>query len=264
MSVPLRILSYNVHKGFNADNRRFLLEEIREGIRRVNADIVFLQEVVGQNRQNAQKHSNWVDAGQFEYLADSVWSHYAYGRKAVYQHGHHGNAILSKYPIIAVDNVDISVMRRSQRGLLFAKIAPGVQLVCAHMGLFSWERRRQLKRLDEQLNDRVSGDDALIIAGDFNDWHQRLHRRFLNLDLKEAFCEQYGRPVKSFPSKRPLLPLDRVYFRGLTLRHAQLLHGEPWESLSDHCALYAEFELPGELNAAGGVKVNAPRIKKPR
>ena len=124
MSVPLRILSYNVHKGFNADNRRFLLEEIREGIRRVNADIVFLQEVVGQNRQNAQKHSNWVDAGQFEYLADSVWSHYAYGRNAVYQHGHHGNAILSKYPIIAVDNVDISVMRRSQRGLLSLKSRP--------------------------------------------------------------------------------------------------------------------------------------------
>mgnify|MGYP001368064044 CR=1 FL=1 len=101
---------------------------------------------------------------------------------------------------------------------------------------------------------RRYGAENIIIAGDFNDWHQRLHRRFLNLDLKEAFCEQYGRPVKSFPSKRPLLPLDRVYFRGLTLRHAQLLHGEPWESLSDHCALYAEFELPGELNAAGGLK----------
>ena len=131
----LRILSYNVHKGFSARNRRYLLDEIREGIRSVNADIVFLQEVVGENRDHAKRWENWVDAGQFEYLADSVWPHFAYGRNAIYQHGHHGNAILSKYPIVNSDNVDVSVMKRSQRGLLFAQITPGVQLVCAHMGL---------------------------------------------------------------------------------------------------------------------------------
>ncbi|WP_372861395.1 endonuclease/exonuclease/phosphatase family protein [Spongiibacter sp.] len=241
----LRMLSYNVHKGFCASNRRFLLDEIREGIRSVNADLVFLQEVVGENRSHASRLPNWVDAGHFEYLADSVWPHYAYGRNAIYDHGHHGNAILSKYPIEHSDNVDVSVIKRSQRGLLFAKITPGVQLVCAHMGLLAWERRRQFQQLGQQLEQRLSGNQPLIIAGDFNDWRMRLHQRFSRgLGLREALTERYGKPARTFPARRPLLPLDRIYFRGLTLRDARILHGEPWQSLSDHCALYAEFELP--------------------
>ena len=241
----LRILSYNVHKGFSARNRRYLLDEIREGIRSVNADIVFLQEVVGENRDHAKRWENWVDAGQFEYLADSVWPHFAYGRNAIYQHGHHGNAILSKYPIVNSDNVDVSVMKRSQRGLLFAQITPGVQLVCAHMGLLAWERRRQFKQLKHQLMARGSAAEGLIIAGDFNDWHLRLHKHFYrDLDVREAMTEIQGRPAKSFPAPYPLLPLDRIYYKGLVLREAKVLRGEPWRSLSDHCALYAEFALP--------------------
>ena len=243
----LRILSYNVHKGFNARNRRFLLDEIREGIRSVNADIVFLQEVVGENRDHAERLDNWVDAGQFEYLADSVWPHFAYGRNAIYQHGHHGNAILSKYPIVNSDNVDVSVIKRSQRGLLFAQISPGVQLVCAHMGLLAWERRRQFKQLREQLSKRGGDNTGLIIAGDFNDWHMRLHRNFYrDLCVCEALTEMQGKPARSFPAQYPVLPLDRIYYKGLQLKDARVLRGEPWRSLSDHCALYAEFVLPTE------------------
>lgn len=241
----LRVLSYNVHKGFNARNRRFLLDEIREGIRSVNADVVFLQEVVGENRRHAKQLGNWVDSGQFEYLADSVWPHFAYGRNAIYQHGHHGNAILSKYPIVSSDNVDVSIIKRSQRGLLFAQIAPGIQLVCAHMGLLGFERRRQFRQLCSHVERRGALGQGLIIAGDFNDWQMRLHKRFYrDLGLREAITEVAGRPAKSFPAQHPMLPLDRIYFGGLALKNARVLHGEPWRFLSDHCALYAEFELP--------------------
>ena len=44
---------------------------------------------------------------QFEFLADSIWSHYAYGKNAIYQHGHHGNAILSELPFAISNNVDV-------------------------------------------------------------------------------------------------------------------------------------------------------------
>ena len=54
MSV-LRVLSYNVHKGFCSANRQFLLEKIRQSIRVVDADVVFLQEVVGENTQHASQ-----------------------------------------------------------------------------------------------------------------------------------------------------------------------------------------------------------------
>ncbi len=80
----IRVLSYNVHKGFCSANRQFLLNQIREGIRSVDAELVFLQEVVGENSQHAKRHLDWVDESQFEYLADTVWPHFSYGKKAAY------------------------------------------------------------------------------------------------------------------------------------------------------------------------------------
>lgn len=239
----MRILSYNVHKGFCSANRRFLLDEIREGIRAVNADLVFLQEVVGENQRHAEIVNNWIEDYHFEYLADTVWPHYAYGKNSIYDHGHHGNAILSKHHILSSDNVDISLYRSSQRGLLFSEIVPGVHLVCAHMGLLGWERQQQFWLLQRAIEQRVPADAPLIIAGDFNDWTGRLHQRFKRqLRLREVFTEAEGRPARTFPVKRPFFRLDRIYFRGFSVVDAQRLSGAPWQNLSDHCALYAELQ----------------------
>ncbi len=243
MIKNLRILSYNVHKGFCAANRRFLLDEIREGIRAVDAELVFLQEVVGENQLHAENVSDWIDESQFEYLADKVWPHYAYGRNAVYQHGHHGNAILSKWHIISSRNFDVSHYAKSQRGLLLTVIEPGIYLVCLHLGLLGWERRRQFRQLCSMLEREVPSDAPLIIAGDFNDWGLSLHRRFKKAGLSEVFSQFTGRPARSFPAKRPLLQLDRIYYRGFNTVDARVLKGEPWESLSDHCGLFAELQL---------------------
>ncbi|WP_047012121.1 endonuclease/exonuclease/phosphatase family protein [Spongiibacter sp. IMCC21906] len=240
----MRILSYNVHKGFCSANRRFLLDEIRDSIRTVNADIVFLQEVVGENQQHASAVNNWIDDSQFEYLADTIWPHYAYGKNAVYDHGHHGNAILSKYHILSSDNVDVSLYRRSQRGLLFTEIEPGIHLVCVHMGLLGWERHQQFRLLEKAIAQRVPASAPLIIAGDFNDWTGSLHQRFKRrMGLKEVFTQLNGKPVRSFPVKRPMLRLDRIYFRGFDVIEGRRLSGLPWQNLSDHCGLYAELAL---------------------
>ncbi|WP_269620832.1 endonuclease/exonuclease/phosphatase family protein [Zhongshania sp. BJYM1] len=243
MSV-IRVLSYNVHKGFCSANRQFLLKQIRESIRSVDAEVVFLQEVVGENSQHSAKVDGWIDESQFEFLADSVWPHFSYGKNAVYDHGHHGNAILSKFPIIKSENVDISLYRRSQRGLLLSVIEPGIYVICMHMGLLGWERHQQFNLLMKFIERKIPKDAPLIIAGDFNDWSGALHWRFKHtLKLREASVEINGKLAKTFPAKRPVLRLDRIYFRGFTAVAAKRLNGEPWRSLSDHCALYAELKL---------------------
>jgi len=240
----IRVLSYNVHKGFCSANRQFLLNQIREGIRSIDAELVFLQEVVGENSQHAERHLDWVDESQFEYLADTVWPHFAYGKNAVYDHGHHGNAILSKYPILSSENVDISLYRRSQRGLLLSVIEPGIYVICVHMGLLGWERHQQFNLLTKLISEKVPADAPLIIAGDFNDWSGALHLRFKHsLKLREASLQANGKLAKTFPAKRPMLRLDRIYFRGFQALSAKRLSGEPWRSLSDHCGLYAELKL---------------------
>lgn len=240
----LRVLSYNVHKGFDQRNTRFLLEEIRHVVRLVNADLVFLQEVVGENVRHSRTVDKWVPETQFEYLADSVWQHYAYGKNAVYSQGHHGNAILSKRPFLSWENVDVSVFGPSQRGLLFGLIEPNIHVVCVHMGLLGWERRRQAQQLLEEIYRREAHNEPLIIAGDFNDWTSYLHRSLKReLHLDEAYCHFHGRLARTFPAAWPVLKMDRIYYRGFDLTYADRLSGSPWNALSDHCALYADFKV---------------------
>jgi len=243
----LRVLSYNIHKGFSAANRRFVLARIKEAIRTVHADVVFLQEVLGEHADHADSVAGWPDETQFEYLADSVWRHYAYGKNAVYDAGHHGNAILSKYPIVAWENLDISMHRFEKRGILHAQLdIPGhdcpVHCLCLHFGLSESGRRGQIGRLIERVNATVALDEPLLIAGDFNDWSKRATAALESeVGASEVYRQKHGRHARTFPSILPFLPLDRIYARGFDVDIAEVLQGDPWSTLSDHAALYAEL-----------------------
>ena len=81
------VLTVNTHKGFTALNRRFILPELREAVRSVSADVVFLQEVHGTHEHHPQRYSNWPSMPQYEFLADTLWPQFAYGRNAVYPAG---------------------------------------------------------------------------------------------------------------------------------------------------------------------------------
>src|SRR3990167_6509003 len=81
------VLTVNTHKGFTALNRRFILPELRDAVRTVQADVVFLQEVHGSHDRHAVQHSLWPQVPQYEFMADEIWSDFAYGRNAVYPHG---------------------------------------------------------------------------------------------------------------------------------------------------------------------------------
>lgn len=241
----LRILSYNIHKGFSPRNSRFVLKEIRQAIRTVNADLVFLQEVLGSHEKHSEKHSNWIPGAQFEFLADEIWPHFAYGKNAIYQHGHHGNAILCKLPFSRWENTDVSRFKYSQRGILHGVIGDDLHVFCMHLGLLGFERRYQLQALIDTVEQQVPKDAPLIIAGDFNDWKCSVDRKLRNeLGVNEAFREMRGKPARTFPVALPMLQLDRIYYRGLEVLDVSRLVDDHWQHLSDHCALYAEFALP--------------------
>ena len=108
--MKLRVLSYNIHKGFDWRNKKYFLREMKNFILDSGADLVFLQEVQGLHEQHAQKHEDWPEQPQHEFLADSVWSA-TYGQNVLYDHGHHGNAILSRYPIERSHNQDVTHLR---------------------------------------------------------------------------------------------------------------------------------------------------------
>ena len=223
--MTLRIATYNVHKGFSQFNRRLVVHELRSHLRLIDADIVFLQEVHGSNTRHAARFADWPDEPQYEFLADQVWPEFAYGRNAVYDHGDHGNALLSRYPIVSVHNQDVSGHRFESRGLLHCAIAlPGVaqalHCFCVHLALGERSRKMQIGAVIERIRGEVPAGAPLILAGDFNDWRNRAgHRLQHELGLREAFRDiKGGRPARSFPALFPLLRLDRIYLRGFEVQ----------------------------------------------
>lgn len=242
----LKVMTLNVHKGFNVFNRRHILPELRDAVTTLSADLVFLQEVIGEHRKHAIRFSDWPSVPQYEYLADTLWPDFAYGRNAVYPNGDHGNALLSRYPILQYDNKDVSIQDTEKRGLLHCQLdvpgQRGVHAVCVHLGLRERHRLEQMKLLCELLGS-IPANEPVIVAGDFNDWRRQADAVLAECGLYEAFVQHYGQSAKTFPARWPLLRLDRIYVRNVTVRQPQALYKKPWSHLSDHVPLIAEICL---------------------
>jgi endonuclease/exonuclease/phosphatase family metal-dependent hydrolase len=239
----LTVLTLNAHQGLGGMRRRQLLSRIRDGLRAADADLVFLQEV----------GSDAAATAQYEILSDSVWPQFAYGRNAVAEGGDHGNAVLSKYPILRWQNIDVSVAYCEPRGLLHCELeVPGavhpLHAICLHLGLRESQRRPQVERL-LQLIETLPHDAPLVVAGDYNDWRLSAHARLQGHGLQEVFATAAGAPARTFPSWRPLLRLDRIYVRNL--QHRPLAAPDQrWSGLSDHRPLAAEIRLNCATGAA--------------
>ncbi|MEO3989422.1 endonuclease/exonuclease/phosphatase family protein [Pseudocitrobacter cyperus] len=244
----VKILTINTHKGFTAFNRRFILPELRDAVRTVGADIVCLQEVLGAHEVHPLHIENWPDTTHYEFLADTMWSDYAYGRNAVYPEGHHGNAVLSRYPIEHYENHDVSIGKSEKRGLLYCRVAPPqlrtpIHVICVHLGLGEKQRQAQLVMLADFVNALPQGEPVLV-AGDFNDWRQKAnHPLKLQAGLEEIFTRARGRPARTFPVNLPLLRLDRIYVKNANASQPTKLALRGWRHLSDHAPLSAEIHL---------------------
>jgi len=210
---------------------------------------VFLQEVMGTHEEHGKKYEDWPEAPHYEFLADSIWPQYAYGRNMVYPKGHHGNAVMSKFPIVHYQNHDVSIAGPEKRGLLHCVLrVPGraldVHAICVHLGLAETHRQQQLDLLCAMVASEVPANEPLIVAGDFNDWRRRAtDRLWETCQLREVFVTAYGEPAKTFPSIFPLLSLDRIYVRNCSVHLPVALPRKPWAHLSDHTPLVAELHL---------------------
>ena len=243
----LKIATYNIHKGLSHFNRRVVLHELRERLRELDADIVFLQEVQGEHTSHGERYHNYPDGAQHDFIAEEIWPHSVYGKNSVYEAGHHGNAILSRFPILQSLNTDVSAHRFESRGLLHCKIELSgqrhVHCLCVHFGLFAKGRRSQTSALIEYARKEIPHDAPLIIAGDFNDWRNQMGKTLASeLDIRDVFHIAHGKPARSFPSRLPILRLDRIYVRGFQVLHNNVHVGGNWRRLSDHAALSTQLK----------------------
>lgn len=243
----LSLITYNIHKGFGVGAVRFLLPEMRAALTELNPDFVFLQEVQGKHKRREKRIDSWPDSPQFEYIAKNIWPYYIYAKNAVYESGHHGNAILSKYPFERFESINLSNINRASRGIVHTQLnidGSIVHLLCVHLGLFKAERKEQCRALMNRIKEVVPINEPLLMAGDFNDWRTIISKTLAeDLGIHEAFVALEGQHARSFPAIKPALCVDRVYFRGMNVEQVACLQGKPWRMLSDHLPLFARFTL---------------------
>lgn len=280
--MKLRIATYNIHKGVTALRGRPRIHNVRQALHAIDADIVFLQEVQDRNERLAHHH-NYPKSTQLDYLSATGYEHRAYGMNAVYPHGHHGNAILSRLPIEHFQNMDVSDHALEKRGLLHAvahikgagRKPFDLHLLCVHLGLIHRSRVRQTEFLADFVESEIPANAPLIIAGDFNDWQRRvdglLRARLGLLEVGDAQCArpwyehllpesvlsqpwvasalqrrprpQEPLPARTFPAFAPWLHLDRIYLRGCEVESVQVPRGREWARRSDHMPLIAQIQV---------------------
>ena len=244
--MKLKVLSFNIHKGFNWNNTVPTLDKLKTFLIRENPDIVFLQEVVGENEIFSKKFSHWM-SNQLEFLADSIWTEHAYAKNAIYDGRHHGNVILSKYPILNQKQVNISTNKYEQRGVLHCEIdVQGKMIHCynVHLNLTHSGRKKQYQSLKKIILESNTQDDPVILAGDFNDWNKRACNSLVDdLQLIEAYKGMHADYAKTFPAIYPLFPLDRIYTKHFKVTAADVPNCILAKNLSDHLPISMECEL---------------------
>jgi len=250
-SQVLRVATYNIHKGVRGIGARKRLEihNLGLGIEALDADLVFLQEVRLFHARDARRFDQtwlgWPDKGQAEFLAPEGYEA-AYRSNAITRDGEHGNALLSRWPIGDIGHHDVSDHRFEQRGLLHVPVVwQGLTLhaVVAHLGLIHSSRVRQVQRLAEFIEAEVPAGEAVLVAGDFNDWGERLDGPMQAMGLARAVAPE-GRVSQrlTFPSRVPVFSLDRVYTRGFRCLNTTVPRGTAWARMSDHLPLLVELE----------------------
>ena len=243
----VRIATYNIHKGVQGIGpaRRLEIHNLGHAVEQLDADIVCLQEVRKMHRREAKYFTHWPELPQADYLAPEGYTA-VYRTNAHTRHGEHGNAMLSRWPVLSHQHEDMSDHRFEQRGLLHSEVVVhgcAVHVIVVHLGLIKASRVRQLSQLQQYIAREIPADAAVVVAGDFNDWGS-LVQRALGAAGLVAFEQQ---KTATFPSRLPVVQLDHVYARGLTPLGLQVPRGRIWGRMSDHLPLIAEFDLP--LNA---------------
>jgi endonuclease/exonuclease/phosphatase family metal-dependent hydrolase len=240
----LRVATYNIHKGVQGVGpaQRLEIHNLGLAVEQFDADIICLQEVRRFHRRHAHRFERWPNEPQAEYLAPPGY-HAIYRTNAVTRHGEHGNALLTRWPVLAHQHEDVSDHRLEQRGLLQVVVAcqeVPLHVIVVHLGLLAGSRRRQVEQLKRFIAREVPADACLLVAGDFNDWGASLAPALALAGLGHGAQAV----VPTFPSRMPLVQLDYIYARGLQSRQSFTPHGPAWGRFSDHLPLITDFAWP--------------------
>jgi endonuclease/exonuclease/phosphatase family metal-dependent hydrolase len=240
--MRLRVVTYNIHKGIGGLDRRYRIDRVIAVLGREAPDIALLQEVADD-----MPRSEFHD--QAELLSAALnMPHVAFGPQHRFNIGGYGNAILSRWPVTHVHQVDLTIGTRKQRGAIAARTrvrlgrhTRTVVVFNLHLGLADSERALQLERfLSSHPFAHLHQRTPVILGGDLNDVWGSLGSRF----LQPAGFRRAGSLRNTFPAPLPIRPLDGLFVRGdVTPRSCAAPRDRLTRQASDHLPLVAELDL---------------------
>lgn len=243
--LPLKVLTYNIHRAIGVD-RRFRPERIVRVLQHYQADVVLLQEV-----DEGAPRSRELNLAQ-ELAAAAGYPHFALGHNVSLRKGRYGNATLSRFPILRERNIDLSVAQSwIRRGCQHTSVqvdGRALEVFNLHLGLSARERLQQIELLSRshEFGDVPEGT-PMLVGGDFNDWRSLLWPTFTNgFGFRCATDSKTGRrgAIATYPSFSPQGGLDRIYYRGpLRLVSVRRCRLQVSRVASDHLPVIADFEM---------------------
>jgi endonuclease/exonuclease/phosphatase family metal-dependent hydrolase len=198
----MRLMTYNIHGCIGADGKKDparILSVIEES----GADVIALQEV----------HNEAVEDKSFLKRLEALpYACRIFGPTLERRGADYGNVLLARFPSVTENLVDLSVARREPRGAITAHLHGAdvdILVIATHLGLSPFERKQQIELLaasiESQRADAGSGD-LRVLMGDLNEWRdggrtvRRCHKLYSPV-----------RTVRTFPSRFPIFPLDRIW-----------------------------------------------------
>jgi endonuclease/exonuclease/phosphatase family metal-dependent hydrolase len=255
----LRIVTWNIHKGVRgiAMRKRLEIHNMQAAVAGLNADVICLQEVRRINHKEAAHFTQWPELPQADFLAP-IGYEAVYRTNAFTKHGEHGNALLSRFPVVSHAHEDMSDHRFEQRGLLHATLQvhdKKAHVIVVHLGLIAASRQRQMAQLSQYIDRDIPKKDVLIIAGDFNSPIAPVRWAQSALDGGNGLHKSKSKAPKmlhalsglrghaTFPSRLPMLQLDHVFARHAQIVSSHVPQEAQWARMSDHLPLIVEVQI---------------------
>ena len=224
----IRCMTWNVHRGIGPDGL-YDFQRVVALIERHAPDVIALQELDTRGIQDLERQPLSI-------LSRAFGLHAVEARTIVAPDGHYGHALLSRWPILADERLDLTVRSREPRCAIGGTVETPIGRVhvrAVHFGLDPFERREQVQRICAA----APSAEAAVLLGDFNDW--------LGFGVvRKRLLATYGAPVsrRTFPSGMPLLSLDRIYARAPLLPQ-RVWTDEEARRASDHLPLMADIAV---------------------
>lgn len=230
----MKVITYNFHKGRAARGGRSIIDEAAHALREREPDVLMCQEVF---------HTADDLSHQSKILTELLGLAHSFGPNRFYLRGCHGNATFTRYHVRRATNIEITQSFFERRGILHTNLELedyALEVLNTHFSLTARQRRRQLRTL--LANIPSNPGHPVLVGGDFNDWGgglDRLIHRTRHFENVLRALPQRAR--RTYPARRPLLALDRIYYRGFRVLDVRVLRGAPWDRLSDHLPVEAEM-----------------------